>query len=247
MTALGVRRYGTSGPVVVFIHGWCCSGDFWRHQVAAFADECRLVVLDLGHADPVVDDDLSIEATGAAVAAVIETEGITECTLVGHSLGGPITIETAVRLGDRCRLVVGVDSFTDAAFYARLPDAEIAARLAPFQRDFAGAMANMVEQITLIGGADLRGWIIQMMASASPESALASMASLLDHDLEAVWPCVGCPIRAINSEPLDRPDSRLALAGLEMILMPEVGHFPMLEAPEAFNRHLSRVLNIGAA
>lgn len=239
----GIRRHGTSGPVVVFVHGWCCNGDVWRHQVEALAGSFRLIVLDLDPAGA-EDADLSIAEIGAAVSAAIDAEAVSDCVLVGHSLGGPIAVEAAVKLGERCRLVVGVDTFTDAAFYAPRSEADIAQRLEPFRYDFAGEMAGMVDRITLAGDADLCSWITRMMVSAPPERALARMASLLAHDLQSIWPRLASPTWTINSAPLDRPGSRLALADLNAIFMPEVGHFPMLEAPEAFNRQLAGVLGI---
>lgn len=238
-----LRAFGddNQGPPIVLVHGWCCTGDVWRHQIEAFAGRWRLIAVELGHPDPETQD-VSIAATGAALAAALDREGIDACTLVGHSMGGPVALEAARRLRDRCRAVIGVDTFTDAAFYAARPEAEIARRLEPFRHDFAGTMTTMIGRITLAGTADLRRWIARMMAEAPRPSALTRMTSLLAHDIEALWPTVPCPVATINSAPLDHPEARLTLAGLDATWMPEVGHFPMLEAPDAFNRHLARAL-----
>lgn len=245
MATLRAFGHGNQGPPVVLVHGWCCSGDVWRHQIEAFAGRCRLLVAELGHPDPETQD-VSITATGAALVTALDREGIDACTLVGHSMGGPVALEAARRLRSRCRAVIGVDTFTDAAFYAAQPKAEIATRLEPFRRDFAGTMAAMIDRITLGGPADLRPWIARMMTEVPRPSALARMASLLAHDIEALWPTVPCPVATINSAPLDRPEARLTLAGLDATWMPDVGHFPMLEAPEAFNRQLARALTMAS-
>lgn len=238
MGGVSAQLYGTTGPFVVLIHGWCCTGEVWRHQVAAFADRCRLIVFDLGHPDPTTED-VSLAASGKAIARWLDAQEIAPCILVGHSMGGPIALEAARHLGPRCRGVIGVDTFTDASFYAAVSEADISRRLEPFQRDFSGAMARMVRAITLAGGPELRDWITRMMASAPPELAIARLSALLAHDIAAVWSQVDCPISTINSAPLDRPATRLALPRLDLLLMPDVGHFPMLEAPDAFYRHLA--------
>jgi sigma-B regulation protein RsbQ len=240
MSTISARCFGTTGPTVVLVHGWCCSGDFWRGQVATFAHHYRLIVLDLGHPDPGTDD-LSMSAAGVEVAEFIAPH-LETCAIVGHSMGGPIALEAAIRLGERCRLVVGVDTFTDPAFYRGLGETEVAARLAPFRRDFRGMVKAMVKRIAVAGGSELRREIGDAMGSAPKASALPRLAALLAWDIESVWRSVPCPIAAINSALLARPDQRIELDGLSETLMADVGHFPMLEAAEIFNRHLARIL-----
>ena len=46
---LSLEDEGT-GPVVVFIHGWCCSGRFFQRQLPYFARAHRVIIPDLrGH------------------------------------------------------------------------------------------------------------------------------------------------------------------------------------------------------
>src|SRR6266702_913294 len=41
---------GQGKHTLVFVHGWACHLGFWREQVAALADQARLVFIDLpGH------------------------------------------------------------------------------------------------------------------------------------------------------------------------------------------------------
>jgi pimeloyl-ACP methyl ester carboxylesterase len=241
MSVVTARRHGASGPILVFVHGWCCNVDFWRLQVQAFADRFRLILIDLGHPDPAVGD-LSIEAAGREVAAYLTGAGIQSCVLIGHSMGGPVALEAALHLGERCHLVIGIDTFADAAFYARCSEAEIADRLEPFRQDFRGAIAGMVDRITLTGDADVRRWIGEAMASAPIESALARLAALLAWDIAAVWPRVQCPVAAINSATLNLAECRIVLPTLREVLLADVGHFPMLEDPVPFNDLLTQIL-----
>lgn len=163
--------------------------------------------------------------------------GADEVALVGHSMGGAVAIEAATRLGSRCRLVLGVDTFDEAAFYRRRPANEIAARRAIFAEDFAGTMRRMVRDIT-DPSADpaLVAQIGEAMAASDPAIALDVLEALLAWDIEARWPTLSIPVSTINSAWLARRNELLELPGLEAVRLEGVGHFPMMEDPAAFNR-----------
>jgi pimeloyl-ACP methyl ester carboxylesterase len=182
----------------------------WRAQVPALAVQGPLILPDLSpsRVGPSI-------AEAEAVLQAAEASGARRFILIGHSRGGAVAVEAARALGPRCRMLVGVDSFTDAAFYAARPDAEIAQRLAPFAADFAGAMAAMVARITLAGGTALAAEIAQRMGAEEPEASLAQMRALLSWDIEARWLDLRCPATAILSGPLHLPKSALVLPGLD--------------------------------
>lgn len=99
-----------------------------------------------------------------------------------------------------------------------------------------------VARITLAGGPALAAEIVQRMGAEEPEASLAQMRALLSWDIEARWPELRCPASVILSGPLHLPESALVLPGLNLWLMPGVGHFPMLEDPAGFAALLGRSL-----
>jgi len=160
---------GRRGPALVFVHGWSCHRGFWREQ-AALAVDFRILVVDLaGHGascDAHARTDWSIAAFARDVEAAIDAAGFDDAVVIGHSMGGAVGVDLAIRLGPRCRLLLGVDTFTDARFYRRRPAAEIAARRATFAADFAGTMRAMVAQITPPATpAETVAWIAHEMAA----------------------------------------------------------------------------------
>jgi pimeloyl-ACP methyl ester carboxylesterase len=238
--------HGISGPIVILLHGWCCSQKFWRPQVWALSDAFRIVAVDLaGHGvsaapSPPLE---SIEAFADGVIAVADELRAKDAVLIGHSMGGAVAIEAALRLGPRCSFVLGVDTFTDASFYRRRPTSEIRARLAIFARDFEQTMVAMIESITSIdAGAVLRRWIAEEMVATDPDIALPALEALLQWDIESRWPMLRCPIETINSAALSANGEQIALDGLRVQLMRKTGHFPMLERPEQFNALVRAVL-----
>lgn len=242
-----VRVAGSGSPLVILIHGWACRADFWSAQIGPLSEHVRVAALDLpghGSADPRRPSGTwSVEAFGADVLAVADALEADEVVLVGHSMGGAVAIEAARLLGRRCRLLVGVDTFTEAMFYAARPADEIANRISCFRDDFPGRMRGMIDAIT---GSDadpqLKAMIAEGMAASDPEAALGILEALLRWDIAAVWPLPGIPAVAINSALLARRNELIDLDNLEIILMEGPGHFPMMEAPEAFNALLLEIL-----
>jgi pimeloyl-ACP methyl ester carboxylesterase len=233
-------------PLVLLIHGWCCNQRFWRKQMAALGGCVRLATLDLsGHglSRCASDRPWSIEGFGADVVAVADALAADQVVLVGHSMGGPVALEASLRLGERCRLVLGVDTFTDAAFYRRLPREAIDTRVRTFATDFSGAMARMVAAITTPGDElGLIDWIAREMTESDPRIALPVLEGLLDWDIERRWPLCHTPVETINSKEGALRGAQIPLEGLSIHVLDGVGHFPMLEAPKVFNAALLSIL-----
>ena len=247
--AVGGRRIafdvrGRGRPTLVLIHGWACHRGFWDRQVALL-QPATVVTLDLaGHGASSADDAArSIAAFGDDVAAVADALALSDVILVGHSMGGPVALEAAVRLAGRCRLVLGVETFTDGAFYRRRPPAEIAARLEGVEADFGGVVDAMVRRITLCGGPGLATWIAGEMSRCDSGTALEALEALLDWDIAARWSALPCAAETINSASLSRELEPTAdRDGLRGHVMDRVGHFPMLEEPAALTVAMNDVL-----
>jgi pimeloyl-ACP methyl ester carboxylesterase len=224
----------------VFVHGWSCRRDFWREQFALASDH-RVIALDLAGQGP-LDAGVprrtgaSMDAFASDVETVMDHAGVSEAILVGHSMGGAVALEAALRLGSRCRAVLGVDTFTDARFYRRRPDDEIAERCARFAAAFRAEMTRMVAAITAPQTpSELTQSIADAMSATRVADAIDALRALLAWDIGERWPLVRVPVATINASLLESPAHAIALAGLEMHAMDGVGHFPMLEAPARFN------------
>lgn len=238
--ALDYAVRGGGGPTLILVHGWSCSQDFWRFQLQPLAERFRVVTLDLaGHGrSPAAPEARawSMAAHAGDVMAVADAVGAERFALVGHSMGGAVAIEAALLAGPRCRLVLGVDTFEDAAFYGACRPAEIAARLRRFEAGFAAALQAMVTRITAPRtDRAVVAEIADGMARNDPALALRVLGALLAWDIGPRWPQLACPVETINSALLAPGIERLALDGLVVHAMAGVGHFPMMEDPAAFN------------
>lgn len=88
-------------PVVVMIHGWMSHSRVWRHTLLQLQDRYRCLAVDLlgyGHSARPPGADYSIEAQGRRVLALLDALGIDRFTLIGHSMGGQISLCIAAQL-----------------------------------------------------------------------------------------------------------------------------------------------------
>jgi pyruvate dehydrogenase E2 component (dihydrolipoyllysine-residue acetyltransferase) len=101
---------------LVFIHGLGGSQSTWATVLGNFADNSRVVALDLpGHgasSKPTPDEggDYSLPALAAAVGEVIEKLDLAPAILIGHSLGGGAALDLALARPKLVRGLVLVDS-----------------------------------------------------------------------------------------------------------------------------------------
>lgn len=97
---------------LVFVHGGGAHAHWWTHVAATFADDFRVLAVDLsGHGDSGHRDEYALEQWTDEVLAVAADGGIDGLpVIIGHSMGGFVTIATAALHPDRVSGVVVCDS-----------------------------------------------------------------------------------------------------------------------------------------
>jgi pimeloyl-ACP methyl ester carboxylesterase len=234
-----------SGPPLVFIHGWACNRTHWREQIPVFARDHRVVALDLpGHGESTADRATwTIEQYGADVAAVVDALALDSVILIGHSMGGPVALEAARRLGPRVGGIVVVDTLHNVE--TRLDAKMVEGVIQAYRRDFAGTCALAVTRM-FVPGADpaLVQWVKDGMCATRPEMAVELFERVPAFDGAAAMKAVTAPIRAINaqSEPTAIEVNRKYSRDFDAVVLDGVGHFVQLEAPERFNQALQQAL-----
>ena len=235
---------GDGATALVFVHCWACTREFWHHQVAAFADEYRVVSLDLGgHGESGANrTPWTIEGLSGDVVAVADALKLERVILVGHSMGGPVSLAAARAMPGRVIGVIAADTLHDAAI--ELPDEQVQGMIAAFDADFPGTMAGMFSGMSGVSmDESLRDWIVTRASDARPEVATALLGDFARISLPELMAGAGVPIRAINAAPgpMTPPtnvDGNRRHADFDAVILDGVGHFLQLEAPERFNAHL---------
>ena len=158
------------GPPLLWLHGWQCSstGELMPAAVRAPLRGRRSLLIDFlghGYSDKPLDFGYGLEDHARTIVALIDALALTDCGLVGHSMGGAVAIlVAAARPGVVSLLVMAEgdvgpegddgldgqteDQFVERGFPAKLADQSKAAEAHP---DSLGA-AHL--GITRPGGAE---------------------------------------------------------------------------------------------
>ena len=95
-----------AGQPVALLHGFAEDNTIWKEQVSFLQDYCRLILPDLpgsGQSSMLQSNDITIEDYAACINALLENEGIDKCVLLGHSMGGYITLAFAEMFPDKLK------------------------------------------------------------------------------------------------------------------------------------------------
>lgn len=243
-TRIEYAAAGTGEPTLVFIHGWNCDRTYWSAQMAHFADNHRVVAVDLaGHgASGLGRQDYTMAGFGQDVAAAVA--GDFPVILIGHSMGAPVMLEAARRLGDRVLGMVAVDSLhqvTDS-----VPDnSAIEAQVAPLIDDYETTARFFISEL-FIEDTDpaLREEIVTDMLSADQDVSVSAIRGMMAMDFAQALADLRAPLVLINStqRPTDMAALNALYPGSRLETMAGVGHFLMMEKPAAFNAILEDVI-----
>lgn len=234
---------------LVFVHGGGAHAHWWTHVAARFADDFRVLAVDLsGHGDSGHRDGYSLEQWTEEVVAVAAAGGVQgPPVVVGHSMGGFVTIATAAMHGEHLAGVIVCDSpvtepdpeigsyrvkeaFGRLRTYASVEDAIGRFRTVPAQPHYLDFVVDHVARRSLkeVDG----GWqwkfdrrIFEQFSSGMRGIALPYLAgvqcrlALLRSEFGLVTPDIG----ASMYEAMGRV--------MPVVEVPEAGHHAMLDQP----------------
>ncbi len=116
---IAYRAWGAAGaPVTVLVHGGAAHAGWWDHVAPFLAEDRRVVAPDLsGHGDSGWRDAYSLRTWASEVVAVAAAEGDRTPVVLGHSMGGFVTLTAATEPGSPLLGAAAIDSPV-----RRLPD-----------------------------------------------------------------------------------------------------------------------------
>jgi pimeloyl-ACP methyl ester carboxylesterase len=242
---------GHGAPAVVFIHGFTCNLSSWKEQLDALSGSHRCVAVDLpGHGDSAESGEATIEVLAQAVNDTLDALELKEVVLVGHSMGCRIVSETFSQSPSRVCGVVYVDGSVVAS-----GDADVAARRAVETIEHIG-MERFLEQFydgffVESTPAAVRDFVYSGLAVTRMGFAMKLWPNVVRWDASrshALLETIDVPALVIQSTALDENLKRVSLEqgqtapwmdavskavkDVTIVVVPGVGHFPMLEAPQ---------------
>jgi pimeloyl-ACP methyl ester carboxylesterase len=244
--AIHYRSSGTGQTALLFAHGWLGSSQWWEDQARAFSSRFRVVRIDLaGHGKSGTNrKQWTAKAYGQDIRAVADALSLKRIVLIGHSMSGTNIVEAYHLLPARVVALVPVDTLVDLD---RVPsEAETEQFFTALKNDWKNAIETGFPQFmfTKKSPASVVHRIIQEGVAMSPQIAIPALETVYRTDIRGPISRVAVPVRSINSDlyPTNAQANRKYIADFDYKIISGIGHYPMLEAPQLFEKALDETL-----
>ncbi|MEO9901467.1 MULTISPECIES: alpha/beta fold hydrolase [Alphaproteobacteria] len=239
----------TGAPWVVFGNSLVTDLTIWDAQADALAGRCGILRYDqAGHGrSGLPETQVNFDDLGADLLAVMDAAGIDSAHYVGLSMGVPTGLAAHRHAPERFSALVFSDGQAKTAPGGAAGWAERIATAAETGMDaFAAATAD--RWLTAATGNERREKLLAMIAATSFEGFRTGATALMDYDYADELKNIQRPTLLIaGAEDGAMPTgmaSKLkpAIAGAVMHVIPEAGHVPCFEQPDAFTAVLNEFL-----
>ncbi|MEP6466104.1 MAG: alpha/beta hydrolase [Parafilimonas sp.] len=249
--------YGKGIPVIL-IHGFAETNSIWKNQTEYLSNYCALIIPDLpGSGDSLLPDpsekNLTIETLAESIFSIIKNENIEQCIMLGHSMGGYITLAFAEKYPEKLRAFGFVQStaFADAEAkkqtrikainimecygnYAFLKTSTPALFADAFRKTHKNVVDELIETGKFFNTTSLQQYYYAMMQRADRSFVLNNnklpvLFIMAEEDIAA---------------PLQDVLKQVHLPEIAYIhILEKTGHMSMLEVPEKLNEILKNFIN----
>lgn len=243
--------YGRGRPVIL-LHGWLCSWSLWQETMAVLGEHFRTYALDFwgfgesGRKNPTfhVTDYVSM------VNQFMEQLGIDNAPLVGHSMGGTVSLMMALEHPERVSRVAVIGSPIDGnslAFLLKLAGYPSIAWLV-YHNMWALKIGLRVAGNSVTNDPRWPSMMDGYLSRLTLESFLLSIASLRHTNLTPRLPTIQVPVMGMYGlrDNIVNPNQWKSIS--DGVAQPYIerfkgaGHFVMLDEPDRFNQTLFEFL-----
>ncbi|BAC88737.1 alpha/beta fold hydrolase [Gloeobacter violaceus] len=248
---------------LVLVHGWCGSSRYWEPVAETWAERTVCLRYDLrgfgqSPLTPDSNQNFSLEAYSRELLALIDRLGFERIDLNAHSMGASIGLAFANLFPERVRKLVltctGVFQYEALLFETFYLASNVVIAVRPawmvnfavarkaFQRRFVYKLLEdrwarlFIEDYVVAHQAAARGTLYSSIGKHAtyemPDAfrKLAVPTLLISGEYDQIIPAAGAK-RAVKVNP-----------GLTLKIIPQTGHFPMLEAPGAYLESMNSFL-----
>jgi pimeloyl-ACP methyl ester carboxylesterase len=261
VTEQGLLHYESigRGQPIILLHGWINSWDVWRDSMIALAQtrNYRVYALDFwgfGDSAKGVRTTSSVFRVSSYVDMVYQfmnTLGIQQAPVFGHSMGGTVALQMAMEHPDRINKVAVVGSPV------------LGNSLNPFLRLAGyGAIAKLIWRYPILlhsimrvllakDSKEVRQMISRDVQRTTIESFFRSIGDLRDTDLRGALPKLDLPtlgIYGVNDNivsPANAEWLSQSTPHTQVSMMQYSRHFPMIDEPDLFLSTLYAFLENG--
>lgn len=243
---------GGNGPVILMLHGITADSGNWTRFARHFSDRYRVIIPDLpgfGRSSRIDSASYSIPKQAERIQALMQAFGVKQFHLVGNSMGGYIGAYYAATHPEQVLTLglfdaAGVDSPQKTDFMQQLY-AGNNLMLPKDREDFRRVLKLVMEEPPFIPD-----YVLDVLADRAVEHKPFNakvFAELRQQELNLapLLPQVKAPTlllwgdkdRIIDMSSIPVFQQNLTQAKTSVVVMPNVGHLPMLERPGETAKH----------
>lgn len=245
-------QQGQGDTTVLFLHGWCIDGTYWKEQVEYFSKNYNVYAIDLpGFGKSKAErKNWTIEEYANDVTAFIDAMNLKNVVIVGHSMAGEIMLQMALSNNPKVIGIVGVDNF-------KLIDVEFTPEQMKQMTDFFPLLENdfknsapLYADLMLFHpttSKEVKDRVKTDFANSDSVVGYGAFMGLMEYvyaDAQRLEQ-LNYKLYLINSDASATNEIGLkkhCKNGFQVETISATGHYPMIEKPTEFNLILERVL-----
>ncbi len=237
------------GQPVILLHGWIGSWGLWHNTMDSLGDRFRCYAPEFWGFGSTSNNGggFQIDDFVEMVDKFMDRLGIDSAPIIGHSMGGTVALSLALNKPERVKQIIVVGSpivGKSLSLWLRISGQSWAAKLLwkfpILLNTFLKLYAYQITNKPSI-------WydmVIKDVSSTTLDSFFRSISSLHKTDLTTKVHEIDVPILGIYGEqdvvvaPAQAQVLTKNIPHAKTVLLPDSGHFPMLDELEIFNDHL---------
>jgi 3-oxoadipate enol-lactonase len=239
---LAVDVFG-EGKAMLLVHGLGGSSNFWRPIINEFGGEFKIIAPDLPcAAGSELDSELSITSLATDLLALLDTMGIEQCHLLGHSMGTIVCQHMAAMAPDRIidMVLLGPLAQPPEAARAAIKDRAALVRTEGMTPIADAIAEGALSKETKAERPNAQGFVRELLIRQNPEGYALSCIALAEA-IQATPALIKCPSLLITGdEDGVAPQANVKvlceqLTCSQMHVLERCGHWTATEKPQEVN------------
>jgi pimeloyl-ACP methyl ester carboxylesterase len=249
MPSLYMKEQGDGIPLV-FLHGFCETQAIWDSFIPPFTAHNRVVTVDIpGFGESqIYPGHVSIARSAEEVLTALKTRGISQAIVVGHSMGGYLSLEMAAQYPGFCK---GLVLFHSTAYADSIEKKHSRNKTVEFVKKFGAQrfVETFVPHLFYKAPEEIIKSVVEIASSTTRASLISYTEAMRDRpDHTDTLKKAGVPVLFIAGE----HDTAVPAAAAkeqahipsqaELHILEGVGHMGMFEAREKCQKILNKFL-----
>ncbi|MDZ7828625.1 MAG: alpha/beta hydrolase [Halofilum sp. (in: g-proteobacteria)] len=247
------------GPDMVLVHGTPANSVVWRPVIERLCDRYRIHYLDLpgyGASEKFEGQEVRLRSFARALAEFLDDRGLDAPHLVGHDFGAATVMGAHLVEGRPVRSILVADGVLlspwGTPFSRHVNRHEAAFAAVPDYIHRATLAAHLATAVARPMPAGLEAALIEPWTGEVGQPAYYRQVAQYDYEytgrLEPLYSTLEVPVRVLWGEEdgwvAPSEGRRLAqmIPGAELRLLPDAGHFSMVDCPGLFAREIDAFL-----